>query len=180
MAELHSAGLHSAGLHSVDGLDIDEDLALQRKEWRVSRVAWCGFSLLLAGGLAGLFGSGPLSHAEVSAPGLTLDYERFNRRSCPGVLRFQLTDVAAAEEASVWIERAYLQHLRLGPITPEPASVRSEDDRIVYQFRPGPSAERSGELSVEFRFEHLHAGRIVGHAGRVGAESLAFAHLVYP
>src|SRR6186997_936936 len=63
-------------IHSIEGLEIDEDLALQRAEWRTGRAAWIGFAALLLAGLAGLFGSGPISHGAIRGQSVGLEYER--------------------------------------------------------------------------------------------------------
>jgi uncharacterized membrane protein YcaP (DUF421 family) len=41
------------------GLQIDQDLEFQRREWRLQHVAWWGLTAFVVAGLAGLFGVGP-------------------------------------------------------------------------------------------------------------------------
>ena len=63
------------------GLQIDENLQFQQREWRTSRAAWIVLLLTMAAMALGLFGNGPLSEARAGEPGdaLWVEYSRFGR-----------------------------------------------------------------------------------------------------
>ncbi|HPO58399.1 MAG TPA: hypothetical protein PLV53_06100 [Anaerolineaceae bacterium] len=48
---------------NFSGLQVDQDMPFQEKEWTAERAGWIIGLLLLLAGLAGLFGGGPLSRA---------------------------------------------------------------------------------------------------------------------
>ena len=58
-----------SSMQRVGDLEIEQDHDFQRRSWRLQRAGWIVLSLVLLAGLLGLFGSGPLAHATVGAPG---------------------------------------------------------------------------------------------------------------
>jgi hypothetical protein len=69
-------------------LQIDEDLAFQRREWKIQRVGWGAMALVIIAALLGVFGTGPLSNATLEREGLRLEYERFCRFAAANGYRF--------------------------------------------------------------------------------------------
>lgn len=49
---------------------IDEDLTFQRRNWAAERAGWALMAAVVALGLAGLFGPGPLSRPVATAEGM--------------------------------------------------------------------------------------------------------------
>ena len=48
-----------------EDLELETDESFQRNEWRIQRVGWIVWSLVIIAGLIGLLGSGPMSHKEI-------------------------------------------------------------------------------------------------------------------
>src|SRR5215213_620951 len=63
----------------ADRLELAQDPAFQKREWRLQRIAWVAWAALVIAGLAGLLGTGPLSKREISSSDgrLTVVYDRF-------------------------------------------------------------------------------------------------------
>ncbi|HEX6289630.1 MAG TPA: hypothetical protein VFZ66_10595 [Herpetosiphonaceae bacterium] len=112
----------------VGDLQIEQDLQYQQRMWTVERIGW----LLL------LLGGGPLSMATAGDQGAPLQaqYGRFVRHGGQAQLEIRLQPGAAqGTEARVWIDRAYLDGIRIEHITPEPESIEAASDRMIYVFK---------------------------------------------
>lgn len=168
------------------GLQIDQDLAFQRRTWIVERAGWAGMGLLVLAALAGLFGGGPLSQATAGAPGgaLWLEYDRFGRLLSPATLRVHI-GAAGEGTARIWLDRAYLSDVKLEGVVPEPDSVEAASDGLVFVFRvaePGPPS------SVTFDLQPERFGLLTGHAALVSAGAgvgetdprVRFRQFIYP
>ena len=83
---------------TVQGLQIEEDRAHQRREWRIERVGWVLMAGLLLAGLLGLLGDGPLSRATAGSAGaLSVEYDRLQRAAAPYEYRFEVDPSLARE-----------------------------------------------------------------------------------
>ena len=165
-------------LRRIGDLEIDQDLDLQRREWRVEKIAWTCFGLVLLAGLLGLLGSGPLADdvAGEEGSGLWVEYPRLARHFAPERMRVHVARTGA-RETRVWIDREYHEALEIERITPEPDGVEDLPDRVVYSFRP---VDGAGALAVELRFEFTGVGWVRAQLGAVDGASVTFHHLVYP
>jgi hypothetical protein len=67
---------------------VGEDLEFQKKWWRFENAAWVVFSLIIVLDVCGLFGRGPLAHAERRTADGTIDvkYERIERSDSPSIM----------------------------------------------------------------------------------------------
>lgn len=106
------------------------------REWRFERGGWIIIALLLALGLAGAFGGGPLSHATVRGGGdaLVVQYERIARHSAPITM---IVDIAGAPDsiARLTLDRQFLEGLEVDAIVPQPIETRSTSTHVEFQFR---------------------------------------------
>jgi hypothetical protein len=166
----------------LDGLQIEEDIAFQRRSWRVQRVAWAVMALILLAGLLGVFGSGPLSQATASMPGvLAVEYQRFARYDTPDTLSIRLEPAATGGPAvRVGLDRAYLDHSKIDSMVPPPARVHGAGDRLVYEF---PIAEPGRPLTITLALEPQQIGIVHGRVTLErdgGVETVSFRQLVYP
>jgi hypothetical protein len=165
-----------ANVHRVQDLDLSDDMAFQRWEWRVQRVAWvlmvCG--VLMA--VAGVFGGGPLAYASTGERGSEVwaEYSRFARLNATADLRIHVTP--KGDRADLWISRDYHDRVRLEQIVPEPQAATVSADRIIYSFKTQPGAA----VTVTFHLKTESAGRLHGHAGVVGGAGIAWSSFVYP
>lgn len=120
--------------------------------------------MVVACGAAGLAGDGPLAHGvATSAGGVTAaHYLRFTRAGAPALLKIRISPSALADDRhlELWIDRAYLERMRVHAITPQPEQT-AVHDAVVYRFAAG--AERH-DLRIVFQLEPLQAGRHSFHA----------------
>jgi hypothetical protein len=171
----------SVAIVRIGDLEVDQDLAFQRRAWVAQRIAWVLLTLFVVAAGVGLLGSGPLSHARIDVPGLmTVEYDRFARLESSETLTVRLAPAATAGEAvRLSLNRDFLDSAKIETILPPPARVEAMAGRLVYVFAV---AERHVPLTVTFVFDPQKIGV---HEGIVGFESgedrrVTFRQLVYP
>jgi len=162
---------------NFSGLQVDQDLPFQEKEWTAERAGWIIGLLLLLAGLAGLFGGGPLSRAAPRQGPLRLEYSRFVRYRAPEVLTVQVDPGVSGETLQLWVDRAYLEDFELQQIVPAPDQTRVLPDRILYEFQAQPG---DGPLRVTFQLRPQAAGSRSGRVGLEGGDTVTFRQFVYP
>lgn len=157
-------------------LEVPEDVAFARRAWRVQRAGWTVMALTLVAALAGVFGGGPLAHAEATAAGLHVEYERFCRNG--GDARLELrVDAAGADGARVWFAREYLERFELIEVLPQPERVDSSADIVRMTFSAPEGRE---EVTVLLRTRPRTIGRVEGALGVEGGGQVRFTQLSYP
>jgi hypothetical protein len=167
-----------ARFEQLGSLEIDEDLAFERREWAVQRVGWVVFLLILIAGLAGLLGPGPLSHVEASSGPLTVTYERFVRKRAPTELHFQLGPGAAPNgEVAIWLDQAYLAKLAIEHVAPEPAVTEAAADGLIFRFMIA-NPEQASE--IVFDVAPAEPGMSRGRVGLVGGPDVTVNQVIYP
>lgn len=141
-------------------IEIEQDLRHEHWEWRIERLAWAIFVLILLAGLAGLFGEGPLSHALVQsdgAPPFSVEYERFARRQLPMEITVRLSNGTLDAATHLSISRAYLTGVEVRSIVPEPASWSAGGEWVGLDFAANGEA---GPLAVTLTVVPQRAGRL--------------------
>jgi hypothetical protein len=118
-------------------LEIDEDLAAQRWEWRFQVVGAAFLALVVLGALAGLFGHGPASWATDRSEDdrLVVEWPRFARRG--GTVTISVTvDAGLATDGrfEVSVDRELAEALGIRRIEPEPDAVEAAGPTIVHVF----------------------------------------------
>lgn len=160
------------------GLEIDDDIDFQRKEWRVERIGWIAMALLGLIGLIGLFGEGPLATVTAANGPVEVQYDRFERLLSPAQMVFQIAPEAAQnDEVRLQMGRKLLDGLEVEDISPEPDSMELTPDHVVYVFK---IKEPNAPLQITFDMETAKAGP---HSGQVGIENGALVDVrqfVYP
>lgn len=164
----------------MTGLEIDQNLDFQEKQWRVERVAWVAILIVLVLALLGLFGTGWLSSATASSEGdtLGLDYERFIRHDGEASLDIEVNpDQVREGQVELWISTDYLEGIQIESISPQPDEVRGEGSRQVYVFLAGnPDAP----VSISFSFSPDRMGRYSGEMGIVDGPGISFDQFSHP
>ena len=140
-------------------LDIDVDMGFQRRSWIVQRVGWVVMALLVVAAALGFLGSGPLSRATVSLPGvLDADYQRFTRYEDLETLTVRVAPaVTASGVVRLSVNRDYLDHAQITTVTPPPERVEAAHARVIYVFRV---AEPGRPLDVTFSLKPRTIGRV--------------------
>jgi hypothetical protein len=158
-------------------LQLDEHLDFQRREWRVQRVGWFALAAFVVAALTGVFGSGPLSRAVASAPGLSVDYDRFIRADVRSRLTIELARPESATAAQLSISRSYFDAIDITRMFPEPSTVEVRGGEAILSFeRPAPGTL---PMTVELEFKARRMGRRTATL-RSGGGAVAFTQLAYP
>lgn len=117
---------------------------------------WNGFQALVQGvvgvviaaGLAGLFGDGPLAHAERAVPAtpLVLRYDRFLRVGYPSQMRVAITRPLDDDRLAIDLGAEFLEHVSVTATQPRAEAVDATPAGVTYRFRLGP--ERRGDITL--------------------------------
>jgi hypothetical protein len=169
-----------SGLRRIGDLEIEEDIGFQRRDWAVRHIAWAILALIILAALLGLFSNGILSQATLGGDeaALQLEYERFGRHKAPMTLKVRLGPKAIQEgRARLWLERNYLNTIKVETITPQPDSVESSANRLIYVFS-APGSNYSVEVTFVVQSEKV--GRQAGQVGLAGGPALSFRQFIYP
>jgi hypothetical protein len=165
-------------LNDVSGLEVDQDLAHQRRWWGMQRVARVLLFVALGVAASGLLGHGPLAAATGGQVGsaLWLDYQRFIHHSTQTELTFHVLPGQDGELA-LWVGNELLERSRVHRITPEPESRAIASDRILYRFKV---AEPGRPLDVRFSVEPFGYGPLTVRAGIPQGPELSVGTFIYP
>jgi hypothetical protein len=162
----------------VGDLEIDQDLAIERKAWTAQRVGWGLMGLIIIAGVLGLFGGGVFSKATVGAGGLTAEYERFCRRSAEQELRLEVApEEQRGGEAVVVFDREYLEAMELVDVLPEPRASTSGADEVRLTFA---AASPGAPIHVRVLSRPREVGRLHGRVGVEGGSAVELHHFTYP
>ena len=161
-------------------LDLEEDEAFEKAEWRVQRIGWLLWALVLIAGLAGLLGTGPLSNAQATTPDgdLTVSYDRFLHYHQPAQLEIELRGRDQnAEGADLKVSQTLLNRIQIHRIQPEPERRQIVPDGVIYSFARSSDAQT---CKIVFHIEFERMGKSVGGLGLSGNEPVYFNQFVYP
>ncbi len=167
-------------VNRIDDLESGGDLPFERRWWRIQRTCWGILILLLLGGVAGLFGNGPLSTATANTPGgeLQVRYERLARRETPAILELHLQRQAVASgQVRIRLNRELVSRLRIKNIVPAPMATEPLADGARFVFRTDPTLDSATVIFIE---DPSTPGIIEGEAAVEGAEPVHFRQFVYP
>jgi hypothetical protein len=163
-----------------DGLELDADMSFQRREWRVQRVGWVVWSLILGAGLAGALGPGLWSGAASTAAdgSLTVTYDRFVHYHQPTqlVLALQPADESTGE-LQVAISQSLLDRLQIRSIEPEPDRMDLASDGMVLSYAPA-SGDPPFRVALDVEFDRM--GSSQGSIALVGSAPAAVEQFIYP
>ncbi|HEX6997287.1 MAG TPA: hypothetical protein VF322_04025 [Gammaproteobacteria bacterium] len=160
-------------------LEVNENLALQRRTWAFERAGWALLATLLVAAALGFFGDGWLANRRAVSPDgrLAVEYQRFTRVRSPQPLRVRLADVGAAGgELRLVFDGAYLERVKVNAVTPEPERVELGAGRVTYVFAVDGS---SGPAAVTFEVEGERAGSAHGSIA-LGKAAARFEQLFFP
>lgn len=164
----------------TEGLEINQDLRFQRREWRVQRIGWWGLSTFVVAAILGLFGGGPLSRAQAgeSAAPLWIEYERFVRVGAPTrvVVHHRLVASGPQGHVQLHINRAYFDAFRIGKVLPEPEGVDIGPSEVVLRF--APRVVETPVFTVILDVEPLRVGRRAAEL-RAGGGAMTFTQFAY-
>ncbi|WP_136685762.1 hypothetical protein [Falsirhodobacter xinxiangensis] len=136
-----------------DGLQLDEHRDSQLKFWRIQRVAWVFFALIIVGALLGLTGSGGLLQKQsVSLGEVTLKLPRVSRWEAADEI--SITFGGNVETPSITISQPFFERFGVERIQPEPASTTLTPFGQTFTFDAAGNAERAVQIDIR----SLHFG----------------------
>lgn len=161
-----------------------EDVTLRREFDRLpgdlhfERLIWLFMGL---GAVIGIIGAplgifGPLS-ARSADGSLQVAYARFSRLYEGTELRIRLPGLGSLEgRATLWIERSYLENYHVEDVFPQPQTVETAGERVIYSFtaRPGQSLEVTLKLTSQAQ------GMLRGRLGWGQDPGVQLSQLVLP
>jgi hypothetical protein len=161
---------------NTGGLQIDQDLEFQRREWIAQHVGWWALVAFIAAALLGAFGGGLLSSARAGDEGsaLWIDYERFVRVGTTSRLSVHLGAARDGSSQELRINREYFENLRVEQIVPEPDRTVIGGSDVTMYFPP------SNDSSVVILdVQPLRIGRQSARFSTKGAQTPAFTQFAY-
>lgn len=160
------------------GIEVDQDLDFQRRDWRFERIGWGAMLLVGVAAVVGLFGHGPLSNAAANADdgSLGVEYQRFERHGSPSELTVFLRRSASSDTSvQLWIGGEFLRAVQLQQIVPEPVRQITLGDRTLFEV-----AVRSDTGRVSFYLMPQRIGARTLELGVPGRATLRRRQFVYP
>jgi hypothetical protein len=152
-----------------------ESTVFMRRNWQVQRAGWALMALVVLLGLAGMFGRGPLTRRDASAPGLTLQYQRVLRLEATESLEFTL-EARRAGAAGLELDSGFVSRTEIQRIIPDPReiSVSPEGHRLSF------TVSGSGPVAVRLLFLPKKLGRLRARFGVPDGAALPVSFVVLP
>ena len=167
----------SAPIVRIGDLEINQDLGVQERMWRIQRVGWAAIGVIVLLGLSGLFGHGPLSHTtggDLHGP-LWLEYERFGRNQGSSELRIHVRPTS--DPVRIWIGPDYTARVDIPHIIPEPTRSGIADNGFIFEVAAAGMNE-PGVITVNLQFRA--AGWVAGEARSPGFPAIPLRQFIYP
>ncbi|MGH7169787.1 MAG: hypothetical protein ACRELF_14600 [Gemmataceae bacterium] len=164
----------------TDDFDAGCDLAFEQRWWRIQRIGWVILILLMIGGVAGVFGHGPLSKATVHPPGsqVQVRYDRLARRETPSSLELRLDKAALVSgQVRIRLNHALVNEMQLQQIVPTPTSAEPLADGARFLFQIDPTRDSA---FIVFTESPTTPGILKGEVTVEGAEPVRFRQFIYP
>lgn len=162
----------------MTGLEVEEDLAHERRAWRAQKAGWGVITLLLTLGAAGLLGEGPanLKTAASENRAVRALYERTLRHNAQSELRATVrSDAIANERALLTVGQEWLSAVKVHSVVPQPEAVRAVPGGMQYEFRAS-----GGDFDAAFRFEPSGFGPVELRLEAAGHPPLLLRQFILP
>lgn len=152
---------------------IHEHMRFQRRAWLVERIGWGLLTALALAGLAGLFGTGWLSKNTLNGGALSVEYERFERRTRIAAWHFHFPP--GESERSLHLNRTFQKNFEVTGVQPQ--ALRSEADGNGLRMTFAVPAS-GGTVTMWLHPRDYGIFNIEARAG--DGAPLSFSVLVYP
>lgn len=154
---------------------VDEHFRFQRRTWIVERVGWVVLIAISLVALTGLFGTGgPLESGLVTGKTLSIDYQRFERRT--RLARFIFRFSGGSAEHTLHLNDAFRNTYEITDIQPRPAGGAAEAHGYDLTF--SSKASSPGAVTVWAKPHRMGVIHIAASSG--DAPPLDFTVLFYP
>jgi hypothetical protein len=169
----------SAPIVRIGDLEINQDLNVQRRMWKIQRIGWAAMALIVVLGMAGLFGHGPASRASAGdrqGP-LWIEYERFGRHQGSSELRLHVHAADTSQPISIWIGPDYAGHVDIHQIIPSPVRSTLVDQGFAFEIAASDQ-HKPGVITLLLQFRDI--GWVVGEIRSPGADPVPIRQFIYP
>lgn len=156
---------------------IVEDMARQRRAWRIERVGWYALLVLIALTLLGLFSKGPLSTttATSSDGSLTVNYERFSRNGAEERMLIRARG-QPGQHLEVALPAGLLEGVALEALQPQTGPAYSRDRDLIIPLR----ADAQGTAVLYLTLRSDGAWLFKGDVGLSTGAQVAVSKFIYP
>lgn len=163
---------------------VREDMPMQQRVWRFERVGWYVLVAIVLLALAGLFGNGLLSDAQVvsqdgrvvSQDGrVRVEYQRLSRSGTTDRL-FITVQGTPGQPVEVQLEGSLLRDASIETLQPEPQRSMSHGQALLFQL--GTKEDGVATLYLTLRSEHV--GTLEGSVRAGPKSAVHFSTFLYP
>ncbi len=167
----------SAPIVRIGDLEINQDLAVQARMWKIQRVGWAVIGVIVLSGLSGLFAHGPLSYTTGGDRhgALWVEYERFGRNQASSELRIHVRP--ASDPVRIWIGPDYTAKVDILRIVPEPAISRVDGAGFTFEVA-AMGKDEPGTITVNLQFHAV--GRMAVEVRSPGSPAIPIRQFIYP
>lgn len=123
----------------------DEDMAIQRVQWKFERVAWAILGLFVLLSLMGLFAEGPVGRTTATdrSGRMLVEYPRFLRHGAATRMEVRVTP-AGSENFAITLDRDFIRAFTVDAEQPAGGIAhRPRSSRVGIRRRRGRSTSRS-------------------------------------
>jgi hypothetical protein len=164
---------------SPRSLDVEEDMAFQRRNWRVERIGWAGMTLVLVAAALGLFAEGPLSWttARDAAGAFVVEYARIHRQTAPTTMKMRVAaQEVRADGVTIEVDEAFADAFRITEIQPQPVQSTTTADGMRFRFEAVPNAP----ATIYFHLSPEKVGFVRPGLGLAGRDRITLPTFTYP
>lgn len=159
-------------------LQIQQDEAFQRREWRFERLGWALLTLFVVAGLLGVLGKGPVAWSTVGDGDVVqVEHNRITHLEADDtvLLRFG-PDAVEDDTVTVELTGTWVSAVDLRSVSPAPSEESLTPGGVVMEFAVDTVGR---DLAVQLGFRAQGIGSYTGHA-RVGDAAVSFRQTVLP
>ena len=166
--------------NKINGLEINQDLAFQKKEWKVQKVGMYIILFLIIVSIAGFFGTGPVSYTEEGVEGgdIYAEYQRYTRRHAPNELRLKIgSNALKSDSVIISFDEAYIAEIQITSISPIPLKTYYSPGKVNYLFS---LKDNVSSATIVYYFSPESTGKLNSAITINNGSSVNFSQLVYP
>jgi hypothetical protein len=153
-------------------LELNDDIAYQKKFWVIERIFWIFLFLFIIASCLGLFGESPLGPASIKKENLKIIYGKFLRFGDSTNIKII---IPANANPILGISKEYIENLDSISIVPFPEKNYYVNNQVKYIFM----ADESKPLEITISFKTDKRGTLKGFVENDGIV-INFSQFVYP
>lgn len=156
---------------------VEEDIALQRRIWRIERIGWYALVVVVVLTLFGLFSHGLLSSAVASSAtkDLVVEYERFHRSGAVNTMVIHSRG-KPGETHTVVIGKAMMEGFSIDSIQPQPRNSAGNGQGLRLTLE----GDTHGESSLYLEWSSNGLGLYESKIAVEGGGEVAITQFIYP